>query len=831
MKKYYRSFWGEVVEDLNSNIHNGLYEEDCNLRRINENNKIDLPYSKGFLKLLLGVLGQKYIYAYLTFIILFLINKFYFMVIIFSLLLIINIIFKLHNEIRKEKEIEILQNLNTSQVLVLREGIEKLIEAENLVKGDIVYFRKNSIIAADIRIIDSENLKVDERGITGDNFIKEKDSIKIDEEVSSISEISNMLFRGTIIKEGSGRGIVVEVGKNTQLGRLVNIISNTSNKKDTIIKKLEKNLFKIIICLILLHFVLIVIFPGKLLDKIELFSQGIFAVGSIAFPFIILSCGKYYKKQILEVNEIEINNFSVLSLIKDVKIFFMDKLGNISKKKLYVDKLYTNEQIYLANKIDAKEINIKRLIDISILCNNSKYSNDNKIIKGDIYEVAYVKFGLDNTVYKGTLETENRRRFQLINSSSGEIITTLNKNKKGYRANSRGDLDKILNCCTHILINGIERELTSEDIIKIKLADLNFSKEGLLTEAFAYRSFNYEPTKYENIESNLVFVGIIALENPFVDDVVDDINSIMSEGILPIIFTDENKLSAEFFGGKLGLITEAEQIVSGVELEALTDKDMLKVVSKARIYFKVNPEIKNKIISLYNEDGYGFIAEGETLTDLSIVSLAKLGIVKGKISLLLRRIGDIFIDKSSIKAFFDIKNRAVEMDESIKRGLSIYSIIIMSEIILLNFQYFFRQGSLDREYYILLMNLFLLCPITLLNVIYGKYKYDDRRTILRGVLFILLPTIAISFSKENLGLIGFVSIGGISVLDSLINCRIFRRGNIKALNLFLVSVLIYLISIGGLIFLTGYKFNLIDIVIEGWILFIFILADLIIKKW
>ena len=831
MKKYYTSFWGKVVEDLNSDIHKGLSEEECNLRRAEENNKIELPYSKGFIKLLLGVLGQRYIYVYSMFVILFLINKFYFMGIVFCLLLIINIFIKLKNEIHKDKEIEILQNLNTSQVLVLRDGIEKLVEAENLVKGDIVYFRKNSIIAADIRIVESENLKVDERGITGENFIKEKDSIKIDEEVSTISEISNMIFRGTIIKEGSGKGIVVEVGRKTQLGKLVNIISNTNIKKDTVIKSLEGNLFKIIVCLILLHTILILFFPGKLLGKVELFSQGIFAIGSIAFSFIIISYGKYYKKYLLNVDGIELNNFSALSTIRDAKIFFLEKLGNISKEKLYVDKLYTNEQIYLSNKVDVREINIKRLIDIAILCNNCKYSSDNNFIKGDIYEVAYVKFGLDNTIYKGTLDNANRRRFQLMNSSSGEMITTLNKNKKGYRANSRGKLDKILECCTHILINGIERELTSEDIIKIRLADLNFAKEGLLTEAFAYRSFNYEPTKYENIESNLVFVGIIALENPFIDDVVDDINSIMSEGILPIIFTDENKISAEFFGKKLGVITEVDQIVSGAELETLNDKDILKVVSKARIYCKVNPEIKNKIISLYNEDGYGFIAEGETLTDLSIVSLAKLGIVKGKISLLLRKIGDIFIDKSSIKAFFDIKNRSSEMNESINRGLAIYSTIMVSEILLLNFQYFFNKGRLDKEYYILLMNLFFLCPIILLNTIYGKYKYNDKRAILRGILFILLPIISISFSKENLGLIGFVSIGGIAILDLLINCRIFSKGNIKAVKLFLISIFIYLISIASLIFLTRYKFNLIDIVIEGWILFIFILGDLIIKKW
>ena len=97
------------------------------------------------------------------------------------------------------------------------------------------------------------------------------------------------------------------------------------------------------------------------------------------------------------------------------------------------------------------------------------------------------------------------------------MVTTVNKNRKGYRANCRGDLESVLNCCTHIIINGIEREIYSQDIMKIQLANLEFSKEGLLTEAFAYRSFNYQPSEHENIESNLVFVGLIALENPLID--------------------------------------------------------------------------------------------------------------------------------------------------------------------------------------------------------------------------------------------------------------------------------------------------------------------------
>lgn len=831
MEKYYSKSWIKVVEELNSDINKGLYEYDCSIRREIENNKISLPYSRGIFKLLLELVKQKYLIIYLIFIILFLLNEFYIMGAIIAILLFSNLAIKLHSEIKKEKEIELLQNLNTSQVLVLREGIERLVEAEDLVKGDIIFFRKNSIIAADIRIIESENLKVDERGVTGDNFIKEKDSIKIDYAVESISEISNMIFRGSIVKEGSGKGIVVEVGGNTQLGKLVNVISNTNNKSNFLIKNIENNIMKVVLCLLLVQAIVVLVLPGKITNKNELLAQGIFSVISIVFPFIFLYYNKSFREKVLEEDNIELNNTSAISLVNDVKIFFMDKIGNISKKELFVDKLYTNEQIYLSNKIDIADINIKRLIDISILCNNSKYNIDNKNIKGSIFEVAYVKFGEENSINKQRLEGLNRRKFELINSSDRGMATTVNKNRKGYRSNSRGNLESILSCCTHILINGIEREITSEDIMKIKLADLSFSKEGLLTEAFAYRSFNYEPSKYENVESNLVFVGIIALENPLVDDVVDDINKMIDSGVLPIIFTEESTISAEIFGRKIGLISSEDQITSGMELESLNEEELIKVVSKARIYCKVNPEIRIKIISLYNNDGYGFIAEGENLADLSIVSLANIGIVKGKVSTLLRRIGDVYTEKSSIKTFFILKNRENEIKVAVKTGLSIYAIITLAEIIYLNFQYYFLNGNLTKEYYIILMNLLLITPVILLNILCENNSYKGKKVILKGVLFALLPVVAAYFIKNSFDIIGFLFIGGITIIDTIINCNIFSRNNLKYIKLLLVTLLIYGLSLTALIMLLGFKFDLIILIIVGWILFIFTIADLIIKKW
>ncbi|MDZ4957189.1 cation-transporting P-type ATPase, partial [Clostridium perfringens] len=140
--------------------------------------------------------------------------------------------------------------------------------------------------------------------------------------------------------------------------------------------------------------------------------------------------------KILKENEIELTNFSALDLVNDIKIMFLDKVGTITKNELYLDKLYTNEQIYISNSIEVSDINVRRLLDISILCNNAKYNNENNWSKGDMFEVAYVKYGVENSIFKATLENKNRRKFEMPRDSNKNMATTINKNRNGYRANT-----------------------------------------------------------------------------------------------------------------------------------------------------------------------------------------------------------------------------------------------------------------------------------------------------------------------------------------------------------------------------------------------------------
>ncbi|MGL5086469.1 MAG: HAD-IC family P-type ATPase [Clostridium sp.] len=831
MQQYYGRNWNEIVGLLGSNINKGLLEYDCTLRRESYgDNVIDIGEACSNLSIFKEIVKKKYIYISILISIVFVLSGFGMLGLINLLLLIFNIGFKVYYEIKVDNKAEKLQSLNKSKVVVLREGIERLIEASELVKGDIVILNKNSFIAADLRVIKSLGLKVDEKSITGEEFIKEKYDNKIHGQASKLGEINNMLFRGSVIKEGSGMGIVVETGNSTELGKLMASIDKDNINKHNMLKKIEDIILKLMLCLILVEIILSLVLPGSVLNKTEIFMFGLFCIVNVCLPVIIILYGKEMKKEFL-AEEVELINFSAFNLAKDIKVIFLDKYGTLTKEELYFEKMYTNEKILANRAIDIKDINVKRVLDISLLANDAKYNNDNNWTTGDIYEIAYVKYCTEQRIFKSNIEGKNTRKFQIPKDTNKNVVTTVNKTEKGYRANCRGTVDGVLDFCTHILVNGIERSITSQDIEKIKLTDLCFSREGLLTEAFAYRSFSYEPSKSENIESNLVFVGLVALENLFVEGVTEDIERLMENGVLPIMITDDNKIVAEIIGRKIGLVSSSKEVISGIELSSLSEKELYKVISRTRVFCRLTPELKTKIISIFNEDGFKVAVEGETLGDLSVVNSAHLSIVKGQASSLVKQCADLYIKGNALKAFFKIVEDGFRVDEAIKNAIKVYSTLVICQIIALNFFYAFVDERLFGAYTIVFMNFILLTPIILLVMNCGKEEINSKKKYLRVVLFSAMPLLSIYLLGEFNEFAAFMIIGGMLIVYGIVNSHISIRSFNIGIKLLIISILIYIAGcfLIGFMGTVVYSKNL--MVTIGGLIFIYLIGDLIITNW
>lgn len=271
---------------------------------------------------------------------------------------------------------------------------------------------------------------------------------------------------------------------------------------------------------------------------------------------------------------------------------------------MIVKKLFINDNLISTEDPYVKETTFDRIVEISLVCNNAIYNPSDDSGKGELDELAFLSYAARKKIYKAAIDSRNSKILDIPMDSDKRFSTVVSKFNNRYRANTRGNVDDVLEQCTHVMIEGIEKEITDEYKAKIKEVDMNLSIEGLITEGFAYRNFTYEPSKSENIESNMVFVGIIGLENPLEENLENTINRIKDKAIVPILFTEESKLSAITNAKMANIIKNNNQVVAGIELDSLNHQELKDLLCRVRVFCRVNPEIKSKIVSLFIKDGH-----------------------------------------------------------------------------------------------------------------------------------------------------------------------------------------------------------------------------------
>lgn len=833
MENYCINSWAEIVELLNSNVQQGISEKDCEALRLKYGtNKIDLPSGSSVYKHIFNALKQKSAIIYILIAIILFVFNYYLFGGALTLILILNIVIVVRHTIRRDKEISYLERLNSENVIVVRDGVQKAIKSEELVIGDIVKFTRNSVVAADLRIINANDLKVDEKSITGETFYKEKFEAKIIGSILSLADMKNILFKGSVIKSGDGVGIVIATGNSTQLGRILAMLTYASNRKHnfgTMISKfLEKYLFIYFLGIVIIgsYFVLI----GQDVQK-KYISTALFALG--CFPIAVISKLIFNGviKQFLNEN-IEIINFSVFNLIKDVNILFIDKVGSISKKQMNVEKLFVNNDVILSSAQYVKEITFDRIIEISLICNNGIYDPVNENGKGELDELAFLDYAAKKKIYKASIDAKNPKILEIPMDSDKRFYTVVTRINKRYRANTKGNVDAVLERCTHIMIEGVERELTDEYKAMIKENDMNLSIEGLITEGFAYRNFTYEPSKSENIESNMVFVGVIGLENPLEDHLENSINRIKDKAIVPILFTEESKLSAITNAKKANIIRNNNQVVAGIELDSLNQQELKDLICRVRVFCRVNPEIKSKIVSLFIKDGHKVATTGETLGDLPALNLSNVGIGKGKASAMVKRLSDVYIKENYLQGFFKIRDFSKIFDNNIDRGFKIYLMTILSELLVLFGSLIMGQAESLDFWNILIINGILFIPLSMIVLLKRGRSISNNEVIVRSVVFSIITMISIyKVDGKEATIIPLTILSMGILIFTLFNSNTSIRRFSNELIMGLISIVIIILSVIGIILLNNIfprDIILIELVVSIIFLIIF---EILARKW
>ncbi|NOH15742.1 cation-transporting P-type ATPase [Clostridium cochlearium] len=648
MIEWYSRSWTEVVKDLKSHESIGLNNSQIAIiEEINGKNKIDIPKGKGIIYIAFTQFKKPWIILLLSVVIMFFYKSEIYLSAILGVMLLSNIFILTLEEFKEGKSLLEFEKLNSKDSLVVRNGKQIKISSEELVPGDIILLYQGDIVPADIRIIESNSLKVKEGAVTGQGNTVEKYSTKIEDEDINLNQMGNILFKTSIIIEGNCKGIVVETGLNTQIGNIISMLVEEKNNKYLSKEKLNNIMNKYslsIICIIIAYVVIFVALKGFSKDILMDMPSVILAF----IPeniFIMISLVSYCLIKYLKGKGIDIKNLSVIENLSNVSLIFEEKVGIISERSMQVEKIYMKEKIldfkdvYISNENNEDSNLLERILSIGLLCNDSKLQ-DGELIneKDDLIEVAIAKAAIQKGVKLERFKMEYPRILQIPFQKERRLMTTINKIDNNYRANIKGSTDALINRCTHILKGDIETELKEEDIINIKNADISMSNQGLNVIALAYRNFNYEPSLKENIESNLVFVGLIGIYNPIKENMKEIIKESKHMNIKPVIFTDENKITAMEYGKSIGILDRKSRIISGVEIDNIPEGEFPKIIDDIAIFSRIDTKHKTIISKEYK--GYNTLMSGSRIKDLPYLKNAGVSISFG-VSNIVRKLSEI----------------------------------------------------------------------------------------------------------------------------------------------------------------------------------------------
>ena len=553
--------------------------------------------------------------------------------IIILIVVIVNAIIGVTQEAKAEKSLEALQKLTDHASKVIRNGEITVIPAKELVPGDIVVLDTGDYIPADLRIIEAVNLKSQEASLTGESVPVEKNTEVIKEAEVGIGDRLNMLFSSSLVTYGRGKGIVVETGMTTEVGKIADMLDSTQEQTTPLQDKLNKlgktlGIAALAICV----FIFVVgLIQGK--EPIHMFmtavSLAVAAIpeGLVAVSTIVLAIGvqKMVKKNAI------VKRLPAVETLGSATVICSDKTGTLTQNKMTVEKIFWNNATREASNIAEDEIDgeLRRLVYANMLCNDTKISKDGTLT-GDPTETALVdmafKLNFDPSIYEQMPRVE-----EIPFDSDRKLMTTVNKVGDKYIVYTKGGIDELLKRCTSYELGGEIYEELENYINKIREENEHMAKEALRVLGCAYKEIDHAPSKEEmqSMENDLIFIGMVGMIDPAREEAKKAVERCKTAGIKTVMITGDHKITATAIAKKLGILEKEDEAITGLELEQMSDEELEKNVRKYSVYARVSPEHKVRIVKAWQKNGEIVAMTGDGVNDSPALKTADIGCAMG----------------------------------------------------------------------------------------------------------------------------------------------------------------------------------------------------------
>ena len=546
--------------------------------------------------------------------------------IIILAIIVINAAVGFIQEYRSEKAMEALKNMAPSFARVVREGSTLEITATELVPGDVVLLEAGNIIPADIRFFEIHQIKVDESALTGESHNVEKNCNILPKGDYSLGDRINMGFKGTHITNGRGKAYVIATGMNTELGLIAKMIQ-TDEKSTPLQKRLTAfgkrlSVFVLLICAVIFVFGW---WRGE--DAVTMLLTSIsLAVAAIpeALPALVTIALAFGAKRLAKNNAL-IRKLPAVETLGSVTHICTDKTGTLTLNKMTVQETYeiTNRNpssTFLKNSV---------LLDAMAL-NNDVSKDRNEKWLGDSTEVALVQFAFDKNKERTDLEKKFPRVAEIPFDSTRKCMTTFHKTEN-RTVGQAGGIMAITKGAVEIIL---EKLVESQKLLIPELESKanEMAEKGYRVIGYAVKEMDTLPElqNFDAIESGLTLIGFAGIIDPAREEVKQAVAECKQAGIIPIMITGDHKLTAIAIAKQLGImVSEEDLVLSGPELSALTEQQFDGIVEKVRVYARVNPEQKLKIVNALHDRGQIVAMTGDGVNDAPALKNADIGIAMG----------------------------------------------------------------------------------------------------------------------------------------------------------------------------------------------------------
>ncbi|MEM2137513.1 MAG: HAD-IC family P-type ATPase, partial [Candidatus Anstonellaceae archaeon] len=528
-------------------------------------------------------------------------------------------------EYKAESALAALKKMVVQHCLVVRGKRQLSVDAKTLVPGDIVVLEEGSRVPADIRIIESVNLAVDQSTLTGESRPVEKEACTLYPK-AVLAERRNMLFAGTTIVRGHAKGLVVETGMQTEFGKIVGYLSEEEEPETPLQKSLDnlaKTLGYIGIAAAVIFFAF-GLFRGE--TAVSMFVVAVtLAVAVIpeGLPTVLAITLAIGVQKMAKRNAI-VRRMTAVETLGSATVICTDKTGTLTLNKMTVQELVFAEKSYSISKgsLDSnaprRDPVLSRALEIMALCNNAARADEDGVstIKGDPTEAALLNAVVSCGGSDYRIRSQHRQVGEVPFDSDRKMMSSIRLFEKKRFALVKGAPEKILPRCSSVLLRKGEGRLTQEEKQRMISESQSLGQQGMRVLALAYRQVP-KLAKYTsgNTERSLVFVGLVAMEDPPRPEVSDAIALCQSAGIRVVMITGDSLPTAQAIATRIGLLKESQDVLDGAQLEEMDDQQLSYAIKSTAVFARATPEQKYRIVTAFMKSGEVVAVTGDGVND------------------------------------------------------------------------------------------------------------------------------------------------------------------------------------------------------------------------